>query len=104
MEKRGIEIPASLRGKPPEQPNRPDEAIRKALIDLYRNKTDVMMLLEVMIDLDQGLQAWRYRHIKVAERIIGNKPGTGDTSGAEYLKRTLFQPVFPDLWEIRHQM
>ena len=34
---------------------------------------------------------------------IGSKTGTGGSEGVEYLKRTLFQPVFPDLWAVRHR-
>jgi tryptophan 2,3-dioxygenase len=39
--------------------------------------------------------------VKAVERIIGAKVGTGGSSGVEYLRSTLFRPVFPDLWEIR---
>ncbi|NCA26303.1 MAG: tryptophan 2,3-dioxygenase, partial [Actinobacteria bacterium] len=44
---------------------------------------------------------WRYRHVKMVERTIGKKMGTGGSSGVEYLSSTLFKPVFSDLWEIR---
>nr|VFJ75777.1 MAG: tryptophan 2,3-dioxygenase [Candidatus Kentron sp. FW] len=101
---RGVEIPAMLRNKPPERPNEPNEAIQGALLGLYKERADIRMLLESMTDFDQGLQEWRYRHLKTVERTIGNKSGTGGTSGAEYLKRTLFQPVFPDLWEMRNRI
>ncbi len=47
------------------------------------------------------LQEWRYRHVKMVERTIGSKPGTGGSAGSAYLKTTLFRPVFPDLWAIR---
>jgi tryptophan 2,3-dioxygenase len=62
------------------------------------------LLFESMMDVDEGLQEWRYRHVKIAERTIGNKRGTGGSLGVEFLKRSLFQPVFPDLWAIRHEM
>jgi tryptophan 2,3-dioxygenase len=39
--------------------------------------------------------------VQAVERIIGAKGGTGGSSGVEYLRSTLFRPVFPDLWEIR---
>jgi tryptophan 2,3-dioxygenase len=47
------------------------------------------------------MQEWRYRHVKMVERTIGNKPGTGGSSGVSYLQSTLFHSVFPDLWAIR---
>nr|VFJ96569.1 MAG: tryptophan 2,3-dioxygenase [Candidatus Kentron sp. H]VFJ97983.1 MAG: tryptophan 2,3-dioxygenase [Candidatus Kentron sp. H]VFK03121.1 MAG: tryptophan 2,3-dioxygenase [Candidatus Kentron sp. H] len=104
LEGQGVEIPATLRNQPPAQPNRPDGAIQHALVRLYKEKSDVGRLLEAMMDFDEGFQAWRYRHVKMVERVIGDKRGTGGTSGVAYLKATLFRPVFPDLWAIRHGM
>ncbi|MEY4582461.1 MAG: hypothetical protein RL701_7164, partial [Pseudomonadota bacterium] len=52
----------------------------------------------------EGLQEWRYRHVKMVERTIGTKFGSGGSSGVEYLKSTLFRPLFPDLWAIRVQL
>ena len=54
-----------------------------------------------MVDLDEGMQEWRYRHVKMVERTIGTRAGTGGSSGAAYLKTTLSRPIFPDLWAIR---
>ena len=56
------------------------------------------------MDIDEGLQEWRYRHVKMVERIIGRKTGTGGSAGSEYLRSTLFRPAFPDLWEIRSRL
>lgn len=65
---------------------------------------DLAQLCERLVDLDEGLQEWRYRHVKMVERTIGAKPGTGGSSGVEYLRRTLFRPLFPDLWAIRGEL
>ena len=51
-----------------------------------------------MVDLDEGIQEWRYRQVKMVERTLGMKMGTGGSGGGEYLRRTLFQPLFPDIW------
>jgi tryptophan 2,3-dioxygenase len=59
------------------------------------------LVAEHLVDLDEGIQEWRYRHVKMVERTIGDKAGTGGSSGAEYLRGTLFRPVFPELWAIR---
>jgi tryptophan 2,3-dioxygenase len=56
------------------------------------------------VDLDEGIQEWRYRHVKMVERTIGTKRGTGGSEGAEYLKSTLFRAAFPDLWAIRSRL
>ena len=59
---------------------------------------------ERMVDLDEGLQEWRYRHVKMVERTIGTTRGTGGSTGSAYLKATLFEPLFPDLWAIRPRL
>ena len=55
------------------------------------------------MDIDEGLQEWRYRHVKMVQRTLGAKIGTGGSKGAAYLMTTLFTPLFPDLWEIRSE-
>ena len=71
---------------------------------VYRQHADLRALAELLVDLDEGVQEWRYRHVKMVERTIGFKAGTGGSSGAEYLRSTLFQPCFPDLWAIRSRL
>ena len=78
-----------------------NELVQESLANAYRNDPEAAMLLEKLIDIDEGLQEWRYRHVKMVERTIGMKHGTGGSSGAAYLASTLFKPVFPDLWAVR---
>jgi tryptophan 2,3-dioxygenase len=78
--------------------------LHPALIAVYRAGGFAAQVAERMVDLDEALQEWRYRHVKMVERTIGSKPGSGGSSGAEYLKRTLFTPLFPDLWAIRSEL
>ena len=99
----GVEIPHELRADP-RQPSAPDERVQRGLLELYRTRPDIAVLFELMTDVDEGMQEWRYRHVKLAERTIGNKHGTGGSPGVEFLKRSLFHPIFPDLWAIRHMM
>jgi tryptophan 2,3-dioxygenase len=79
------------------------ETYLEALLNLYRERKDLRILFELMTDFDEGFQEWRYRHIKLVERTIGNKQGTGGSLGVEFLKKSLFLPVLPDLWAIRHR-
>ena len=81
----------------------PSEAVQQVLIEIHRNDPEASMVGEALVDLDEGLQEWRYRHVKMVERTIGRKMGTGGSSGVGYLASTLFHPVFPDLWAIRSQ-
>jgi tryptophan 2,3-dioxygenase len=101
---RGVDVPRALRDKDPAEPNRADQAIQAGLLRLYREAPDCGILFELMTDYDEGQQEWRYRHVKMVERTIGNKQGTGGSPGVEFLKKTLFIPIFPDLWAIRHKL
>jgi tryptophan 2,3-dioxygenase len=62
---------------------------------------DLHLLLEDLIEFDERFLLWRGRHVRMVERMIGNKMGTGGSSGAEYLTRTLSYKFFPELWEVR---
>ncbi len=77
-----------------------DAAVEDVLVRLYREDPDAAGLCESLVDLDEGVQEWRYRHVKMVERTIGAQMGTGGSAGAEYLRRTL-RPAFPLLWSIR---
>jgi tryptophan 2,3-dioxygenase len=57
-----------------------------------------------MVDIDEGVQEWRYRHVKMVERTIGAKTGTGGSPGVEYLASTIGRQAFPDLWAIRNRL
>ena len=69
---------------------------------MYTDDTGVAAeVCEALVDIDEGIQEWRYRHVKMVERIIGDRTGTGGSAGAAYLRSTLFRPAFPDLWAVR---
>ena len=101
---RGLNVPDRLRQRDVRQPVVPDEALQAELLRAYQSMPDLVVLFELMLDFDEGLQEWRYRHVKVVERTIGAKLGTGGSAGVEFLKGTLFRPLFADLWAIRHRM
>lgn len=104
LAQRGVQVPAELLNRDVTQSNQADETVQASLLGIYEEQPDLVILLELMTDFDEGLQEWRYRHVKLVERTIGAKKGTGGSAGVEFLKRSLFQPVFPDLWAIRHKM
>ncbi len=81
-----------------------DGEVQRILIDVYRHDPKNAELCERLVDLDEGVQEWRYRHVRMVERTIGVKAGTGGSSGAAYLRTTLGDNMFPDLWEIRSQL
>jgi len=80
------------------------EAVQQQIIYIMKNDPEKSLLCERFVDFDEGLQEWRYRHVKMVERTIGNKKGTGGSDGVKYLRRTLHQRIFPDLWEVRSKL
>jgi tryptophan 2,3-dioxygenase len=104
LAQRGAAIPSALLDRDVRQPTEPNPAVQDELFRLYREQPELVILFELMTDFDEGIQEWRYRHVKLVERTIGAKKGTGGSPGVEFLKQSLFKPLFPDLWAIRHRM
>ncbi|MFQ5527146.1 MAG: tryptophan 2,3-dioxygenase [Thermoanaerobaculia bacterium] len=101
---RGYPVPSELLERDLTQPLCESAELQDLLVGIYRNDHLSSTICERLVDLDEGLQEWRYRHVKMVERTIGTKPGTGGSAGAAYLRTTLFQPLFPDLWAIRARL
>jgi len=97
-------IPENILGRNYTLPAEESGEVQKTLLEVYKTSSVLAQLCELFLDLDEGIQEWRYRHVKMVERTIGSKSGTGGSAGAEYLKNTLFKPVFPDLWAIRTEL
>ncbi len=72
-----------------------------SLRDVYAEEGEAAEVCEALVDIDEGIQEWRYRHVMMVQRIIGSRMGTGGSSGSSYLRSTLFRPSFPELWEVR---
>lgn len=99
----GFNIPSNLLERDVTQPIQPSPELQDVLIDIYRHHLVASRICERFVDLDEGLQEWRYRHVKMVARTIGSKPGTGGSPGVKYLETTI-RPLFPDLWEIRAKL
>jgi tryptophan 2,3-dioxygenase len=76
-------------------------AVFKTIYENPRYWWDAYDMCEKLVDVEEGFQLWRFRHMKTVERIIGHKPGTGGSSGVAYLRRALDQPFFPELIDVR---
>lgn len=74
------------------------------LINLYRDEPILQMpfsLLAKLVDVDELLARWRYRHAQMVMRMIGKKVGTGGSSGHEYLHKTAKNHhIFSDLHNV----
>jgi tryptophan 2,3-dioxygenase len=83
------------------------EQILQALIPIYRHPSQnlpLYLLTESLVELDQYLGLWREHHVRVVERVIGFRKGTGGSSGVEYLRSTTVKKSFPLLWEVRTRL
>ncbi len=98
---RGHGIPNHILNRDVKTHYESNEQIQEILLAVHKHDPESVMVCERLVDIDEGLQEWRYRHVKMVERTIGHKIGTGGSSGVAYLSSTLFNPTFPDLWEIR---
>jgi len=98
---RGHGIPNHILNRDVKTHYESNEEIQEILLAVHKHDPESAMVCERLVDIDEGLQEWRYRHVKMVERTIGSKIGTGGSSGVEYLASTLFAPVFADLWTIR---
>ncbi|HSP05192.1 MAG TPA: tryptophan 2,3-dioxygenase family protein [Acidimicrobiales bacterium] len=78
--------------------------VEEVLLAAYADDGGPAQVAEHLVDLDEGLQEWRYRHVKMVERTIGTKTGTGGSAGVEYLRTTLSDPAFPALWAVRSRL
>ncbi|GEN53413.1 tryptophan 2,3-dioxygenase [Halobacillus faecis] len=81
-----------------------DASVEAAWTNVYKDVEqywDLYQLGEKLVDIEDSLQQWRFRHMKTVERIIGHKKGTGGSSGVGYLKKVLDHRFFPELWDVR---
>ena len=101
FKKQGHKVPKELLNRDVSKPYEANEELQEVLLKLHQIDHDAAAVCERLVDLDEGLQEWRYRHVKMVERTIGRKMGTGGSPGVDYLASTLFRSVFPDLWAIR---
>jgi tryptophan 2,3-dioxygenase len=97
----GYEVPADMADRDVSRPIEASAGVQQVLKKVYDDDTDATAVCELLVDLDEGMQEWRYHHVKMVERTIGARRGTGGSTGATYLKTTVGNPTFPDLWAMR---
>lgn len=100
----GYDVPTGALERDMRLPLEPSDEVQQVLLKVYRDDSGPSTVAELLVDLDEGQQEWRYRHVKMVERTIGTKSGTGGSSGARYLSTTLSKPAFPDLWAVRSEL
>jgi tryptophan 2,3-dioxygenase len=86
------------------QPYEPNESVQNAWLEIYRNADEHFELYELgekLVDIEDAFQNWRFKHMLTVQRIIGNRKGTGGSSGVPFLKKALETSFFPELFSIR---
>jgi tryptophan 2,3-dioxygenase len=104
LSKAGFSLDEEVLNRDFKTPYKENDSVLEAWTEVYRNTDkhwDLYELAEKLIDLEDWLQQWRFRHMKTVERIIGHKKGTGGSSGVSYLKKVLDHQFFPELWNVR---
>lgn len=107
LARRGKAIPASVLARDVTEPHRSDPGVHAVIREIYEHPEqnwDAYEMCEKLIDVDEQMALWRFRHVKVVQRIIGWKRGTGGTSGVDYLKQLVDVLLFPDLWDVRTEL
>ena len=88
LERRGFDV------------SKPAQAILEILTH-FETRYEEFQLAEALMEHDEYFSLWRSHHIKMVERMVGAKRGTGGSEGIGYLKTTLDKKFFPELWEAR---
>jgi tryptophan 2,3-dioxygenase len=104
LKKMGYAIPNNASKLEVEGDEEAKAAIIKALLPIYKTPAknyELYLLSESLVEFDEFLSLWREHHVRVVERVIGFRRGTGGSAGAEYLKSTTSKRAFPYLWEVR---
>jgi tryptophan 2,3-dioxygenase len=100
----GFEVSARALDHDWSQPYEPDASVEAAWLEIYRQshtENGLYELGEAMIALDDDISLYRWRHFTSVARIIGDKPGTGGSSGVGWLRHVTEHRFFPELWSVR---
>lgn len=104
LERRGLKAPFSTEETDPSQQKKAYEQRTKAVLEVvthFEERYEEFQLAEALLEHDEYFSLWRSHHIKMVERMVGAKRGTGGSEGIGYLKTTLDKKFFPELWEAR---
>jgi len=104
LARRGHDVRRELLERDWSQPHARDEKLIPVFKRIYEDTARFWPeyhLAEQLVDVEEGFQLWRFRHMKTVERIIGYRRGTGGSSGVAFLKKALDLTFFPELLEVR---
>jgi tryptophan 2,3-dioxygenase len=104
LRRRGFDAPADDVNLAPEESRKRYGQRTRAVLEVlthFETRYEEFQLIESLIEHDEYFSLWRSHHIKMVERMVGSKRGTGGSEGVGYLRTTLDKKFFPELWEAR---
>ena len=104
LARRGYPVPTELLDRDWSLPYRHSEELVDVFAEVYAAPHDhwgVYETCEELVDIEDNFQQWRFRHLQVVQRTIGQKTGTGGSTGVDFLRRALDLTFFPELYEVR---
>jgi tryptophan 2,3-dioxygenase len=107
LARQGYAVPAAVLDRDWAQPYEPHEGVVAVYAGIYAEPGrhwGVYELCEELVDVEDNMQFWRFRHLRTVERIIGAMPGTGGSSGVPFLRRALDLTFFPELYTVRSRI
>lgn len=103
----GIEIDKSHLNRKLAAPYEANQSVVDAWMHVYKNAEeywDLYQVGELLMDVEDNFQNWRFTHMRTVQRIIGFKAGTGGSTGVGFLKKALDIQFFPELYTIRYEL
>ena len=104
LERRGLDAPADAGAANQEERKQRHGKRARAVLEIlthFEERYQEFELAEALLEHDEYFSLWRSHHIKMVERMVGAKRGTGGSEGVGYLRTTLDKKFFPELWEAR---
>ncbi|MFT5840097.1 MAG: tryptophan 2,3-dioxygenase [Flavobacteriales bacterium] len=103
----GLKIDTEVLQRDVTLPYQRHDSVLNAWLTVYQNSDqyfEYYELAEKLVDIEDVIQQWRFKHMSTVMRIIGNKAGTGGSSGVSFLKKALDISFFPELYSVRSQL
>lgn len=107
LHRRGYAIPREVVERDFSTSHERSPAVLDVFKEIYRHpdkQWDAYEMCEKLVDVEEAFSLWRFRHLKVVQRVIGYKTGTGGSPGVPFLKRIVDQVLFPELWDVRTEL
>jgi tryptophan 2,3-dioxygenase len=104
LRRRGLDAPANDESLEQEENKKRYGRRTRAVLEIlthFEERNQEFRLAEALLEHDEFFSLWRSHHIKMVERMVGGKRGTGGSEGIGYLRTTIEKRFFPELWEAR---